>query len=637
LKLSGGVFALALLASCAGRWEALDRASLPPPAEHDPTSIVLLDDTEVRFDSDARGRPIADVTEHVRYLILREADAPALSKVWVQYAAPFSTVTSFAARSIAPDGRVQELSRRDASDVMAYPAWMLYSDMRALTLEVKPARPGTVIEVRYSLRFTDPRRFHFMQVFGRELPAKETRLRVSAPSGWSIDALARRLDAPVEWAPTVEEDHGRRVSTWERRDLPALPTERWAPHSDRRATTVRVRLGRWLEGKSEHRAFANARELSAFLADYQKPEPPGPAERELAARALEGVADDPTAKARRLYAWTRDHILYCAIHIGEGGWIPHPAGDVARLQYGDCKDKANLLRALLAAAGVNSRLAAIYSHDGYPVPFGLPSLWGNFNHAILMIDLPAGPMIVDPTSRAAPFGELPIGDQEADLLPVAPGGADLVRTPGSPPEENSLDEEVSLTLGDGSDVEGQFRYSATGAWASHLREVLLHDSVARRNDTLAQWLDVRISRVTGLELDGLEPSETPTPLVARGRLSIAHAGSRLVRLPDLIDPWASPLPDEKRTEPVVFKQRYHKRQRVTLHLPGEASTLPQPAEIDSPLGHYRLTWTAEPHTIVVEREMTLRERVVPPERYRELRGFFDAIVAAEAHAASLKP
>ena len=47
-------------------------------------------------------------------------------------------------------------------------------------------------------------------------------------------------------------------------------------------------------------------------------------------------------------------IRYFAIEVGVGGNQPHPAADVFRGRYGDCKDKATLLAAMLSSIGMHS-------------------------------------------------------------------------------------------------------------------------------------------------------------------------------------------------------------------------------------------------------------------------------------------
>jgi transglutaminase-like putative cysteine protease len=67
---------------------------------------------------------------------------------------------------------------------------------------------------------------------------------------------------------------------------------------------------------------------------------------QLKQKVAELTADAPTllAKMQALAAFVQDDIRYVAIELGIGGFQPHTAADVLRHEYGDCKDKATLLR-----------------------------------------------------------------------------------------------------------------------------------------------------------------------------------------------------------------------------------------------------------------------------------------------------
>src|SRR5208283_3003611 len=97
------------------------------------------------------------------------------------------------------------------------------------------------------------------------------------------------------------------------------------------------------------------------------------------------------AKIQALAAFVQDDIRYVAIELGIGGYQPHAAADVLRHRYGDCKDKATLLSAMLREIGVASYYVIINSERGSLTTAAPPNI--EFNHAILAIALPDG---VDP-------------------------------------------------------------------------------------------------------------------------------------------------------------------------------------------------------------------------------------------------
>ena len=53
-------------------------------------------------------------------------------------------------------------------------------------------------------------------------------------------------------------------------------------------------------------------------------------------------------------AWMKRNIRYVAIYLSVGRVVPHDAAAVLQNKFGDCKDKATLMSALLAAKGISS-------------------------------------------------------------------------------------------------------------------------------------------------------------------------------------------------------------------------------------------------------------------------------------------
>ena len=120
-------------------------------------------------------------------------------------------------------------------------------------------------------------------------------------------------------------------------------------------------------------------------------------------------------------------IRYISIDIGVsrgGGMRPHAAAQVFAKSYGDCKDKANLMRAMLKAINITAYPVAIFSGD----PTFVREEWASpyqFNHCIIAIlvgDEAQAPTVIkhpklgrllifDPTDDDTPTGDLPEHEQ----------------------------------------------------------------------------------------------------------------------------------------------------------------------------------------------------------------------------------
>jgi hypothetical protein len=494
-----------------------------------------------------------------------------------------------------------------------------------------------VLEYTVKHRVTDLKPFQFAEALGGVDPIVLDRFRISAPKAWQLEWVVRRYGQRIsDLEPQIADDGAeRRVWTWEARNTPPHPREQLGVDASLELPLIIARLTRWEDQGKPEVAFQSPKELSAWLFEKtQMLSAPDEAMRATVKQVLEGAPDDPREKARRLYEYTCRTVQYCAIEIGYGGWFPHPATAVQQNGFGDCKDKSNYLKGLLDLAGVKSRPTMIYAHSGYPLPFGLPSLAANFNHQILTIDLPDGPLLADPTSRTVAFGDLPAGDREAEVLPIQAGGADLTTAPPAVAEEHTETERFTLAVGDDGFGRGAFELEASGALAASLRHRLIVSVPSKRREVLNEWLDLHEAQVTAIEEPrGLElvPALSVKGRLDAPRLLLGEGQARLVRLSAFAPQWLPTLDDGARRTPLVLMTRYQKSGEVTLELPASLSVkrAPAPFSRTSKWLDYHLAYQTQGRSLIARRTLTLKERIVPPEELPALRGVLEAVHLAE--------
>ncbi len=73
-----------------------------------------------------------------------------------------------------------------------------------------------------------------------------------------------------------------------------------------------------------------------------------------------------------------------AIEIGVGGYQPHPAADVFKNKYGDCKDKATLLITMLGHIGLRGYPALVGTRGDIEADPKTPTL-ATFDHMIVAL------------------------------------------------------------------------------------------------------------------------------------------------------------------------------------------------------------------------------------------------------------
>jgi len=125
-----------------------------------------------------------------------------------------------------------------------------------------------------------------------------------------------------------------------------------------------------------------------------------------------------------------------------GGYVPRALEDIASSQYGDCKDMAAAVAAILRKAGVRADVAWIRRMPIPPTPLPLASP-DAYNHAIVRVEQDGATYWVDPTSNVSFARGIPgdlagrdalvveAGKLRKDLVPFPPSEAGVVRGTGT--------------------------------------------------------------------------------------------------------------------------------------------------------------------------------------------------------------
>lgn len=600
--------------------------------------VVLLDESQVRFVPEGPGgAPQAITTRRWRVKVLKPSILPPLT---ARYDQAFSRVESMAGRIVKADGTEEPLDDSKKSDRPILGGNVLFSGDRVISIPVPPVPVGAIFESEVVTRELDVKPLVIREWFGDDVPVKVSRVVVTTPADWSLRWQVQSWDGQP-FAPKEETDGATKRLVFERTDLPALEMEGKGPAVYALLPSVAIRLEEWTEGGRKQNAFPTPEALSAWLAgEYEKKAVASPELERTVKEVLATVPDEPEAKARALYEHACRSIQYCAIEIGYGGWIPHDSASVLKNRYGDCKDKATYLHTLLRVAGISSAPTLIYSHHGSPMPFQLPSLGANFNHAILAVDLPGKTVYADPTWRVVPFGQLPPHDQEATVLELRPNGAPLKRTYASEATQNVERQTLELTVDASGHGTGTVTLATQGASALEVKDRLLTGT-----GKLGAWLEKQLwSRRTHVASakalragDFIDDAAVEGTVELRDLLARGRQGDALLRVSDLLDSWLEQWPEERKTN-VISRHAETLEAKLVLRLPAgsEVRTLPADVKLDSPEASYELSWKANGATLELTRKLVRKARVIPVARIGEHRGFVWKVRTADHAAAVLR-
>jgi transglutaminase-like putative cysteine protease len=342
----------------------------------------------------------------------------------------------------------------------------MYFDSRSRDLHFAQLEPGDVVEIEYHLlpaAEVNPWAGYYarLDLFRDSLPTRLRRRVVIAPSTMKLYAVAQGLRPAV-----VREQNDETTRIWEMRDIGAQAFEALSPGESASGPYLHVstigsteEFGRWYSGLLEP-ALKLDDNLRAVAA-------------QIMARNL-----STQGKVQAVYESVQRSTKYVAFEFGVHSYQPYPVATVERRGFGDCKDKAAMIVALLRAVGVPAEFAMVRTRSAGAVAAEAYSIQ-LFNHAVAYV--PELNLYLDGTAEYAALGELPPDDQGATAMTVdAEGKATLRTVPFSPPESNRVAREVRAQLDRNGKVEFSSQMKFEGYFAAEQRRSCELSDLAER-------------------------------------------------------------------------------------------------------------------------------------------------------------
>ena len=128
----------------------------------------------------------------------------------------------------------------------------------------------------------------------------------------------------------------------------------------------------------------------------------------------------------KLLAALRSQVRYTGVEFGKAAIVPRSPKETLARRYGDCKDQATMLVAMLRVVGIPANVALLRTGQYFDVVPSLPGL-GDFDHAIVYVP-GEHPLWIDPTARCTLPGQLPISDQSRWAMVIDPKTEALIHT-----------------------------------------------------------------------------------------------------------------------------------------------------------------------------------------------------------------
>ncbi|HWA15567.1 MAG TPA: DUF3857 domain-containing transglutaminase family protein, partial [Gemmatimonadales bacterium] len=342
---------------------------------------LLLVDAQDRI-----GPGTADRYRHIAYRLLDQSAVTEHSEIELSWDPTYEELTLHSA-AVIRDGqvinqlkssRIRVVQRESSRD------YHIYDGRLTAVLVLEDVRSGDAIDYSYTRRGSNPVfAGHYTAAVSQQqsVPVRERRFRLLWPRARQLYIKAHQTT--VE--PVVTENGAFREYTWEAKDL--------APRVADPDTPSWFDPYPWIQLSD----FADWRAVAAWgdtLFSAPGALPPALA-RQIATIRAEHSSQDAQALAALRYV--QDKVRYLGVEIGVNSHRPYPVATVLQRGYGDCKDKVQLLLAMLKELGIESRPALVSTAYRDQIRALHPTS-ADFDHAIVQLVVNGETHWVDPTS-----------------------------------------------------------------------------------------------------------------------------------------------------------------------------------------------------------------------------------------------
>lgn len=589
-----------------------------------------------RFEKDGTGQ--REITLRVR--VQTEAGLERFGQLIFAYSSANENLDVDFLRVHKPDGSVISGTAADIQDLSAPIAREapIYTDLRQKHVTVRGLRPGDVLEYHIVWHIHTPlaqNNFWLEEDFSNpdSLIFLDDQVEVDIPS----DSKVKLKTAPG-FDPTIKEHDGRRIYTWQYKNLKR-------EEKDEKAEAAKKKSDADDEPKRPQiqvTTFQSWDEVGQWYAALERDRiVPDEKVRAKTEELIHGLTTDK-ARIEALYEFVAKNFRYVSLSLGQGRYQPHAAGDVYANQYGDCKDKHTLLSSMLTAAGLHGSAALMNS--ARKIDADVPSP-GQFDHVITAVPLAGETLWMDTTAEVAPFGLISpqLRDKKALLVPAS-GPARLESTPAEPP---FLSTEFL-------DITGQV--NELGKLSGHTHLVVHGDAelffrLMFRGTPKSEWkkLGYYLSMVSGTrdqEITEIKPSD-PAAFEKPFEVDYDFTSDDFLDWSSKKEKVAVPLPSlhlaqidadkAESSKPIQLGPPIDIDYRVKLTLPSQYQTrLPLPLKVSRDYADYSSTYTLEGNTLVAERKLRLRQHELPATRVQDFRAFVAAARADEGQTIALE-
>jgi hypothetical protein len=311
---------------------------------------------------------------------------------------------------------------------------------------------------------------------------------------------------------------------------------------------------------------------------------------------------------------------------------------------------------MLSAVNVHAALLMVDDRRGVLDP-DAPSIVGN--HMVTAIEVPKdynSPklrsvvtaktgrryLIFDPTWEKTSFGQLEHELQGSYGLLMEGRESQVIKLPLLAPEFNTIHRKGTLQLAADGSLKGQIAENRFGDLSDHRRGLYTHGDAKQQADYMDHVLgeDLSAFKVADVKVENAENLKKDlvtayTIVVDRYARTI---GTLLTVRPRVLGEEAPPVDRMARTVPIDLRETMQVKDDYTIELPSGygVDELPEAVKIDLDFASYESATQIKGNVLHYSRTLTIREVVLPADRYADLQRLSGEISKDEQSLAILK-
>ncbi len=578
----------------------------------DEGAIYLLVDEEVEIKPDNTSVS----TVHVIEKILQER-GKGLAEVEMGYDSTYEKIELEYARTITKDGKVIYAGGESIRDVSRYLNFPLYSNSRAFIVSMPSVEVGSFIEYKVKIRSSklmNEDDFSFAYRLREGYPVFKSEFDLIVPSNRDINFkfLNKEYAEGVSLEPKVIERKGKKIYSWRFDEIKSIIPEYSMPNASDINPSILVssfsswdEIYKWWRSLYKDKLKLN-REVKDFVGELTKD-------------AIAGYD-----KAKVLYEFVARNIRYVAIEYGESGHEPHYANEVFMNKYGDCKDQAILLVAMLKHAGLKGYPLLIPTRSTYSMDGDFPAVI--FDHAICAVEIDGELIFMDPTAETTAFEYVPLADQDRSVLVFTDDSWRIAKI--NTLEDNKLAYKMDIVINEDESAAIRRQVSTQGFYSSSYRWYLkyTHPAIIKEEiqqkmmeiSSLSKLIDYQISDVDDFDIQPMLTYRFETEEFLNPARDL-----RIVPVLDQVYLDHALISKEDRKYPIDFEGIYNIGANISITLPKNLRVkyLPRSTNLENPWFVLEVSYRKGSDSVIFNQLFRVKKRFVEREDYEDFKEY----------------